>query len=368
MNDWYYHNPVKLHAGVGSVEKLPQWVFTGNWLLVTTAGFTARGVTERIQRILPRVKLLLNDRVTPNPELDDLEQSTLHYRRESIQGILALGGGSALDAGKVLSVSIPCDLDRPLTQVLRQGQRHFWNRKIPLIAIPTTAGTGAEVTNFATVWDGAEHQKYSIAGDMVFPDRAILDPALTLDLPEKETLYSGLDALSHALESIWNVNCTPVSLGFALQALTLAVDGLPKVLADPHDLAARNVMQSAGLLAGLAISQTRTAIAHSISYPLTSNHGVPHGLACSFTLPFLIDHYVSDNPHFSGNELLLCVKRMLERFQLSAHIGNYVSQEDILLLKAGMFHPERAGNYSGSLPDGFIESVISSATCSGGAL
>src|SRR5690606_20309422 len=126
----------------------------------------------------------------------------------------------------------------PLGKVLREGRQQTWEKKIPLVAIPTTSGTGAEVTPFATVWDQSEHRKYSITGDLIFPDTAVLDPELTLSLPEKETLYPGLDAISHALESLWNVNRTPVTAGFAIQALELAVEALPTVLGNPADLGA----------------------------------------------------------------------------------------------------------------------------------
>lgn len=346
---WQFHNPVTLKAGSGSLQLLPGMLTSGCWLLVTTAGFTRRGLTEKIQQLLPEVQLLVHDQVTPNPELDDLEAVTQRYRNQALQGILAIGGGSVLDAAKVLAVTLPCELELPLTQVLRQGQQHTWQQKLPLVAVPTTSGTGAEVTPFATVWDQTEHKKYSVMGDLVFPDQVLLDPELTLSLPEQETLYTGLDAISHALESLWNVNRSPISSSFAIQALQMAETALPKVLSNPRDIDARSAMQEASVLAGMAISQTRTAIAHSISYPLTSHFGVPHGLACSFTLPRLIDLYLEEHPDCLERALFQRLQGMLENLELDKHLAQYASKEEILALKDEMYHPDRAGNFTGQL-------------------
>ena len=362
MSSWLFHNPVRLSVGSGSLMQLPRWVNCGTWLLVTTKGFTSRGITCQVQKLLPAVNLIVYDKVTPNPELEALERLTSYYRQQGVQGILAIGGGSVLDTAKVLSVSLPSELSNPLSQVLRDKRSYAWSKKVPLIALPTTSGTGAEVTPFATVWDSKNHKKYSVVGEMVFPDRAILDAELTLSLPKIESLYTGLDAVSHAVESIWNIQRNPISLSFAMRALELAVSSFPNVLAQPLDLKSRSDMQLASLFAGFAISQTRTAIAHSMSYPLTSHHGVPHGLACSFTLPALIDNYVKNNSDCHVIELLRRVQRMLIGFQLETHIHKFATREDIVLLKEKMFHPDRVGNYAGSISMEVIEEVIFSAT------
>ncbi|NLQ18979.1 phosphonoacetaldehyde reductase [Marinomonas sp. M1K-6] len=358
MKDWHYHNPATLIAGAGSLEKLPQLITPGRWLLVTSAGFTRRGLTEKIQYLLSDVQLIVHDQVTPNPELDDLEAIIQHYRSQKFQGIIAIGGGSVLDAAKVLAVALPSALQQPLTEVLRQGKKHVWQQKLPLVVIPTTSGTGAEVTPFATVWDQTQHKKYSVIGDQIFPEKVLLDPELTLGLPDQETLYTGLDAVSHALESLWNVNRSPVSSSFAIQALELAEKALPQVLNRPSDLKARTAMQNASVLAGLAISQTRTAIAHSISYPLTSHYGVPHGLACSFTLPRLIHNYVLMKPDSKEKHLLLRIKLMLEGMDLDNRLAKYVSNPQIESLKSEMFHPDRVGNYSGDMTMPLLNKII----------
>ena len=216
---------------------------------------------------------------------------------------------------------------------------------MPVTAIPTTSGTGAEVTPFATVWDSTTHKKHSLTGEHIYPTHALLDPELTLTLRRKETLYPALDTISHALESLWNKNRTPLSEAYATQALILANKALPIILEAPDNLEHRSRMQQASVLAGLAISQTRTAIAHSISYPLTSHFGVPHGLACSFTLPWLIKEWLPRVSESYLGDLLKTTGALLERGRFSDEITYYVDELQALSCVDEMIIPERAGNY-----------------------
>lgn len=343
---WSHYNPVRILAGRGCLEMLGQEVTDGHWLLVTTAGATRRGLTQKILNLLPQVQISVCDGITPNPELDHLDQLTAGYRSQQIEGLIALGGGSVMDAAKVLSVTLPSELEKPLATSLRESKGQVWDKNLPVIAIPTTSGTGAEVTPFATVWDQSEHKKYSVTGDQVYPQLALLDPELTLTLPYDETLYTGLDAISHALESLWNKNKTPTSEAWAWQALELAHNALPIVLQEPENLGAREKMQQASLLAGLAISQTRTAIAHSISYPLTSHYGVPHGLACSFTLPALIEEYLSKQQNSTHQNRLLEIQGMLKSLNIDARLDNYLNHKELAAVAKDMLNPERYANTS----------------------
>ena len=222
-----------------------------------------------------------------------------------------------------------------------------------MTAIPTTSGTGAEVTPFATVWDHTNHKKHSLAGPHMYPRSALLDPSLTLSLPSEETLHTGLDATSHALESLWNHNRTPVSSVFAMRALSLIVDVLPSALEAPGDINHRSSMQEASLLAGLAISQTRTATAHAVSYPLTSHFDVPHGLACSFTLPVLLAANLPDLASEGLDEgVLLEVLTLLQGFDLADRLRKYAQPEAVLALQGSMTTKGRSENYAGTLPFG----------------
>jgi phosphonate metabolism-associated iron-containing alcohol dehydrogenase len=393
---WTHYNPARVTAGPGAIEKLfsltpsdPPLSADGRILLVTTQGFTDRGTTAQIQLMAvkhlgitekSKNSILVYDQVNANPEIDDLDNITQEFRKRNIEWIIALGGGSVLDAAKVLSVTLNDAPAVSLNTVLRRGTGHEWKSPIPVVAIPTTAGTGAEVTPFATVWDSKNQKKYSVAGDALFPAHALIDPELTLTLSPKDTLYTGLDAVSHALESLWNKNRTPVSETFALKALALANAALPAVLKHagvlnnhpagsdhPADsihmvvLRLREKMQQAALLAGLAISQTRTAIAHAVSYPITLRFGVPHGLACSFTLPGLIKHYTAGmvNPdHEPITTAMHQTLATLENLNLKNEIAPYIREKDLSQYIDEMFHPERAGNYAKPITRGEIENLI----------
>lgn len=343
---WLHHNPVRITCGAGVFDSLGSTLPpNGRLLLVTTAGFTRRGVTGRLLDQLGADRVTVLDSITPNPELDALDLATENLRSADISGILGVGGGSVLDAAKVLGVTLPSCLNRPLDHALRRGLSHSWDVRLPVTAVPTTSGTGAEVTPFATVWDHATQRKHSLSGDSIFPTQALLDPSLTTSLPEDETVYTALDTVSHALESLWNKNRTPVSALFAVQALKLSVYAIPKILHSPIDLEGRAAMQQASLLAGLAISQTRTAIAHALSYPLTLRWDVPHGLACSFTLERIIYHYLNGQPDSPYKSIMLEARALIQGLGLRRRLGSYLTDEQLRLLFNDAPLAERAGNY-----------------------
>lgn len=346
---WTYYNPVRIHAGKGMLSTLPALVaHPGCWLLITSPGFTSRGVVDRVRQLLGSkadVRLHVHDRIEPNPELAAIDALANELSGLAPAGLIALGGGSAIDAGKVLSLALAGRRPRSAADLLASDQSAA-SPRLPLIAIPTSAGTGAEITPFATIWDRSGMRKLSASGDAFFPQACLLDPELTLSLPERETLHSGLDALSHALESLWNRHRTPMSMVFSRRALELIVDALPAVLAAPLSLDKRRDMQQASLFAGMAISHTRTALAHAISYPLTLHHGVPHGLACSFTLEALLGKDI-ETIAAAGvpYQLLEQTLAMLRSLDLRSRIRQYASQHEILALLPQMTTPSRAGNY-----------------------
>jgi alcohol dehydrogenase len=355
-------SPVRIVGGAGSFGSVADLVpAAGRVLLVTTPGSTARGRTSAIVEQIGVRRVTVHDAVTPNPSLDDLDEATERLREGPPQSIVAVGGGSALDAAKVLSVTLVCGVEQPLERILRGGLRQSWAVGVPVVAVPTTAGTGAEVTPFATVWDTVTHRKHSVAASAVHPSVAVLDPELTLSLPPEETLVSGLDAISHALESLWNRNRTAVSVAYARQALALAVTALPAVGRDPLDLGERARMQEAALLAGLAISQTRTAIAHSVSYPLTARFGVPHGLACSFTLRELLEPNLDALVELTADgQVLEAILDLLEGLGLGERVRRYVSAQEVLAFESEMHTPERLSNFDGRLEGGIPDLIARS--------
>lgn len=342
---WFHHNPVQVYAGSGAFKQLHQLVPEGRSLFITSGGFTARGVTERVLSGVGADRTIVHDGVRPNLGLDELDELTVEYRCAKIASILALGGGSVLDTAKILSVTLANGNRRSLSEIFRDGKAERWPVKIPVIAVPTTAGTGAEVTSFATVWDRLERRKCSLDSDRLFPRYALLDPRLTLTLPYSETLYGALDTVSHALESLWNRKRTPVSQALAVQSLRHVNDALRDVLEDPDDLGKRAQMQYASMLAGLAINQTGTAIAHSISYPLTVHFGVPHGLACGFTLSSILKFVNVRGILPESGPLLSAVEELLDGLGLQDEMSGYMTCEEASGLIGKMYTPERAGNF-----------------------
>ncbi len=201
--------------------------------------------------------------------------------------LVGLGGGSTLDVAKLLRCR-PSDGRFEGVAAALRGQA-AWPALVrtPLWLVPTTAGTGSEVTRWATVWDtdGEAALKRSFDEPFGFADRAWIDPALTLSCPPGLTRDTALDALAHALEALWNHHATPPSDALAVAAARRLLRELPGVLEQPQRLDGREQLALAALEAGLAFAQTRTALAHALSYSLTLEQGLPHGLACAVWLP-----------------------------------------------------------------------------------
>ena len=344
--EWSYSNPVPIQAGAALIGRVAEFLPSkGHILLVTTPGTTRRGLSSHVVSLLGDHRVTVFDQVTPNPDLDYLDQATVDFVGKEISTIIAIGGGSVIDSAKALSVTIPSGFPRPLNHVLRETSGDEWQTSIPVIAIPTTAGTGSEVTPFATVWDGQLKLKRSLDGKLLYPKMALLDPELTLSLPRSATLYSALDAISHSLESLWNRNRTVASTAFSIQALKLLISSLPAVLERPQDLLARAQLQQGSVLAGLAISHTRTALAHALSYPLTIHFGVPHGLACSFTLVELLklcQHQVAD---VLGDDLTARTLDVLSSLNLDKELRQFADVEAVCALTMEAPDAKRAGNF-----------------------
>lgn len=288
---WTYHNPVRISAGAGSLQQLPALLAGRNCLLVTFPEARSLGLVQRVQDLLGAQLQGVVDCVQPNPDVQWLAPLYAQVQRDhgDVPCIVALGGGSAIDCAKALLYATPSGRFDELLALLEQGGQLPAGPHKALIAIPTTAGTGSEVTPWATLWDQAAGRKHSLHQDCTWPEAAIIDAELMLSLPAGATLAAGLDALSHALESIWNVHRNPVSMALAVQSARSARLSGCCISRGSVASVLRADMAQAALLAGLAFSNTKTALAHSLSYDITLRHGVPHGLACSFSLPLVLE-------------------------------------------------------------------------------
>jgi phosphonate metabolism-associated iron-containing alcohol dehydrogenase len=288
MSEWSYNNPVKVRFGDGCLQSLAPVCRGRRVALVTSAGFTRRRVAGPLRVQLGCPDSMFWDSVEPNPTFESIKEAWSRLRSQQPQAIVALGGGSVLDTAKVLAAWLPQKDADWLERVLKNNEPYSRDfEPLPIFAAPTTAGNGSEVTPWATVWDFEEKKKYSLRHTRLFPRYAFVDPMLTHTLPPRETLHSGLDALSHSLEAIWNKNANPVSDCLAQRAAAAVLLNLPVVMREPQNADARQMMCQASLMAGLAFSNTQTALAHSLSYFLTTHYDLPHGLACSLSLPFV---------------------------------------------------------------------------------
>lgn len=360
-----FGNPTRIVFGIGRLAEVASIVTAHRICLVTTSGFSRRGLTKRLAEMFGSRLALVIDTIDPNPDVDSLDAIVRQVRAIQPDAVLALGGGSAMDSGKVIAKAASAPEGWTLADHFRGGAPMHGNAPLPCFVVPTTSGTGAEVTPFATVWDETTNAKYSLASADMFPVAAILDPELTVEMPREVTLATGLDAVSQALESVWNRSCNAITFGLAISSLRLSLGALLRAANDPDNLRARSDMAQASLLAGLCISHTRTALAHSMSYPLTAHYGLPHGFACSFTLPALFDfNMVVDDGRLSALaralgyadaiELKGVVAQLLADADIAVYLKKYLANpKDIFRLVPEMITPNRSGNNMRSvdLPD-----------------
>lgn len=293
-----FFNPVQVVMGLGCAHSLQQLVGNRKAALVIFPEADKVGLRGIIETCIGEGLVCVIDNVSPNPDVQELATTYSEFwgKYEDVEVVVAVGGGSVIDTAKSLLVA---DAERSFDNFISglKGERPFdIVQKKELIAVPTTAGTGSEVTPWATIWDRLNFKKYSLHLEETWPTFAVIDPLLMTTLPDQVTLHSALDALSHAFESIWNVNSNPVSDALAVDAIHDIIDHLPFLMADRSNVQLRQAISLAALKAGLAFSNTKTALAHSISYEMTLRYGLPHGVACSFPLPLVLERAIGVCP------------------------------------------------------------------------
>ena len=291
-----YFLPTKIIFGQVSLELLPELgigqKLDNVFLVVGRRALQEAGVVNRIKNLLLAVsaKTILYKGVGSGKTVDLIEDAKNRLTKSGSSLVIAAGGGNVLDVGK--SIAILAKNNGSLIDSLEK-RNNLDQEGLPLIAIPTTSGTGSEVTPWATVWQptgdgGAE--KRSLSSPLIFPKIALLDPELTLTLSPYYTATTGMDALSQAIESFWSINSSLLSDIHAREAITTANQNLEKAVTNPDNVIYRERMMRAALEAGRAFSQTKTTIVHSVSYPMTSYFNVPHGLACGLTLASFFEY------------------------------------------------------------------------------
>jgi len=320
-------------------------------------------------------KLIFFDKVNPNPDKNLLEKFfQLEIDLSCVDYILSFGGGSVIDFGKIISVLGLNNIYESINDFNFDGHVNDQNiLSIKHIAIPTTAGTGSEATSFATLWDKNKNKKYSISSKLMLPEIVLIDPSLTDSLPRETTLSTALDSLSHSFESIWNKNSDYKSKGYALKGATLTLLALEDIVKNKSNNSVRNQLLLGSFYAGRAINISKTAVCHSISYPLTLHYGVEHGFAAAFTLIEVLklsiekNHKsfkkIANNIGINGNSWRDTFINRIESLFYNLnfkyiYLEKIINLDNLFKVFNEMNTPSRLKNFNVSIDDNTLEELI----------
>lgn len=306
------------HAIINKVKK-------SNCIIFTSKYWAKKPYYKSLKKKINLLDSIEN--ISPNPELNQIFDTPINLKKTNY--ILTIGGGSVIDFTKAVLAFNAINRKKNIYKDIVFTNKEFKDLIVPkIIAVPTTSGTGSEINSWGTVWDSGD--KYSISGKNLMPTTVILDANLCKSMPTSLTVSSALDALSHSFEAIWNKNHNPIVDELSIAAIKKIKKYLPLTIKNKSNLKYRKEMQLASFLAGIAMSKTKTAICHSISYPLTSLYGLSHGIACSLTLSEVCKLNVKHNPQRASviSQAMGCSNMNLEssliKFLMNIKYGSYL--------------------------------------------
>lgn len=285
-----FQSPGKIIYGQGTVKQIGEETKKYGKKIMIVTGKSSSKKTGALDKVIDSLKMenlqyVIFDKVESDPSVDTVELGTSIAKEEKIDVIVALGGGSPLDAAKGISIMLT-----------NSGSIVDYEKKqpevpgVPVVAVPTTAGTGSEVSKFIVITDTRRKVKMLIGGETLIPKVAILDGELTLMVPPDVTAATGMDALTHAIEAYISKKAQPATGVQALSAIKLISENLAKAVQNGENMDARNNMLFAQMQAGLAFSNASVALVHAMSRPLGAYFGVPHGLANAILLPRVMEY------------------------------------------------------------------------------
>ena len=284
-----YREPEIFHS-CGELKSIFEKEHLQRVLVVTDPGILRGGIADRLLTVLEDngVDYALYADTRPNPTVQNVEQALALYRKHSCQGLIAIGGGSSMDCAKAVGARIA----RPHTPLgMLKGTLRILHKLPPLIAIPTTAGTGSEATLAAVITDSETKHKYVMNDFVLIPRYAVLDASLTASLPPHLTATTGMDALTHAVEAYIGRSTTRYTREEALAATRLVFDNVERAYRDGQDMEARDNMLTAAYRAGVAFTRSYVGYVHAIAHSLGGQYNIPHGLANAVILPYVLEAY-----------------------------------------------------------------------------
>ncbi len=288
--------PTEIHFGKGIISNLPLIINSLGGtkpLLVIDPGLEKAGLDKNITVHLDTAEIpyVMYNNIDPEPGLKLADLGTEVARQENCDCVIGVGGGSAMDVAKAISIL----LTNGGKAVDYLGLGKISKPGVPKIMVPTSAGTGAEVTFTAVFINEETGSKGGMNGDPLYPDAALLDPLLTVSLPPHITASTGIDALTHALESFTSIQANPVSELYSARAIELISDNIRTAYADGRNIEARSNMLLASLLGGKGLATAGVGLVHAMAYPLGGMYNVPHGLANAVLLPYVTEYNLIGN-------------------------------------------------------------------------
>lgn len=346
--------PTKIVFGLKTTDSLPELPeIKGRRVVVVTDPVVSKlpPSESMIRRLKP---VAVFDGVRPNPTVANVDELTELLRKKRAGTVVAVGGGSSLDCAK--AAACLAVTNEPGIRPFHSGGKEFVEPGLPLVALPTTAGTGSEVTPIAVLDDEEKCFKGPANSPFFYPTVAVVDPEWTLSVPIHVTAATGLDALSHTIEGFWSIHHQPICDTLAKEAAKTIFDSLPAVFDNPDNVEARTEMSYAATLAGIAFQLPKNAIIHACSYPLSARAHMAHGAACAFTMEAAIR---LNTPYMDGRMeefAAYCgfstIRAMTDTITLLKHRGGLpctlkeakIDAETVELLIRDSFHPLMKNN------------------------
>ena len=327
-------------------------------LIVTDAGIVKNRLTLSLEESMQAssIKYVIYDKTQPNPTVNNVEEALALYHSACCQAIVTIGGGSSMDCAKAVSARVAYT-NRTVGQM--KGVLRILRKTPLLVAVPTTAGTGSEVTLAAVITDSEKQDKYALMSFLLIPKYAVLDATLTYSLPPHLTSTTGMDALTHAVEAYIGNSTTKETRQLALEAVELVFNNIETAYAEGTNHQARQNMLLAAFKAGQAFSKSYVGYIHAIAHSLGGRYGIPHGLANAVIMPYVLDAYgekacvklhqlgvaagvspESDSPQEGAQKFITAIRQLNKNMSIPDKLAGILNEDIPSLAK----HAEKEAN------------------------